>query len=91
MLVKREGNLIPGSRDKGTRNKEILSATVMMQSCSRSNRVYTSLFAGNSIKEIPWGALDDVVMGGVSESSFQIDMNGGEAGGPTGVFKGFFL
>ncbi|KAE8653210.1 protein HIGH CHLOROPHYLL FLUORESCENCE PHENOTYPE 173, chloroplastic isoform X1 [Cucumis sativus] len=45
-------------------------------------------FEGNSIKEIPWGALDDVVMGGVSESSFQIDMNGGEAGGPTGVFKG---
>ncbi|KAA0057061.1 hypothetical protein IC582_029288 [Cucumis melo] len=45
-------------------------------------------FEGNSIKEIPWGALDDVVMGGVSESSFQIDMKGGETGGPTGVFKG---
>ncbi|XP_038895272.1 protein HIGH CHLOROPHYLL FLUORESCENCE PHENOTYPE 173, chloroplastic isoform X2 [Benincasa hispida] len=45
-------------------------------------------FEGNNLKEIPWGALDDVVMGGVSESSFQIDMKGGENGGPTGVFKG---
>ncbi|CAK9327530.1 unnamed protein product [Citrullus colocynthis] len=45
-------------------------------------------FEGNKLKEIPWGALDDVVMGGVSESSFQIDMKGGENGGPTGVFKG---
>lgn len=35
-----------------------------------------------------WGALDDVVMGGVSESTFQIDRNGGENGGPTGLFKG---
>lgn len=45
-------------------------------------------FEGNNLKEIPWGALDDVVMGGVSESSFQIDFKGGENGGPTGVFKG---
>lgn len=36
-----------------------------------------------------WGALDDVVMGGVSESSLQISLNGGEAGGAVGVFKGF--
>jgi hypothetical protein len=27
-------------------------------------------------------------MGGVSESTFQIDPNGSENGGPTGVFKG---
>ncbi|GMY37456.1 putative complex i intermediate-associated protein 30 [Fagus crenata] len=38
--------------------------------------------------ELTWGALDDVVMGGVSESSFQIDRRGSEIGGPTGVFKG---
>lgn len=35
-----------------------------------------------------WGALDDVVMGGVSEGKFQIDPTGSEKGGPTGVFKG---
>ncbi|RXH99064.1 hypothetical protein DVH24_011389 [Malus domestica] len=45
-------------------------------------------FEGNSFKEMTWGALDDVVMGGVSESTFQIDRNGGENGGPTGLFKG---
>ncbi|KAK9132171.1 hypothetical protein Scep_011699 [Stephania cephalantha] len=39
--------------------------------------------------QVVWGALDDVVMGGVSEGSFQIDPTGGENGGPTGVFKGF--
>lgn len=38
-----------------------------------------------------WGALDDVVMGGVSESTFQIDPNGGEDGGPTGIFKGMIF
>ncbi|KDP21131.1 hypothetical protein JCGZ_21602 [Jatropha curcas] len=42
----------------------------------------------NSFKDLPWGALDDVVMGGVSESAFQIDTTGGENGGPTGIFKG---
>ncbi|XP_021597294.1 protein HIGH CHLOROPHYLL FLUORESCENCE PHENOTYPE 173, chloroplastic isoform X2 [Manihot esculenta] len=42
----------------------------------------------NSFKDLPWGALDDVVMGGVSESNFQIDTNGGENGGPTGIFRG---
>ena len=46
------------------------------------------LFAGNNSTELTWGALDDVVMGGVSESSFQIDRRGSEIGGPTGVFKG---
>ncbi|KAK8629324.1 hypothetical protein V6N13_078168 [Hibiscus sabdariffa] len=39
-------------------------------------------------KELDWGALDDVVMGGVSESTFQIDRTGGENGKPTGLFKG---
>ncbi|KAM3251268.1 protein HIGH CHLOROPHYLL FLUORESCENCE PHENOTYPE, chloroplastic isoform X1 [Capsicum annuum] len=45
-------------------------------------------FEGDSFKELPWGALDDVVMGGVSQSTFQIDLTGGENGGPTGLFKG---
>ncbi|GAB2211908.1 hypothetical protein Droror1_Dr00025247 [Drosera rotundifolia] len=34
-------------------------------------------------------ALDDVVMGGFSESGFQIDRTGNEHGHPTGVFRGF--
>ncbi|XP_058095521.1 protein HIGH CHLOROPHYLL FLUORESCENCE PHENOTYPE 173, chloroplastic [Magnolia sinica] len=38
--------------------------------------------------ELVWGALDDVVMGGVSEGTFQIDPTGNENGGPTGLFKG---
>ncbi|CAL8147235.1 unnamed protein product [Prunus armeniaca] len=42
----------------------------------------------NNYRELAWGALDDVVMGGISESTFQIDPNGGENGGPTGIFKG---
>lgn len=42
-------------------------------------------------KELDWGALDDVVMGGVSESTFQIDRNGGESGKPAGLFKGLFF
>lgn len=45
-------------------------------------------FEGNVSRTLDWGALDDVVMGGVSESTFQIDPNGSENGGPTGVFKG---
>lgn len=36
-----------------------------------------------------WGALDDVVMGGVSASSFQISPTAGEDGGPVGLFKGY--
>ncbi|KAK9714525.1 hypothetical protein RND81_06G101000 [Saponaria officinalis] len=43
---------------------------------------------GNSFKDLPWGALDDVVMGGVSQSTFVIDPKGGEEGGPTGIFRG---
>lgn len=49
----------------------------------------TPIFADNNSRELAWGALDDVVMGGVSESTFQIDRRGSEIGGPTGVFKGF--
>ncbi|KAM7264547.1 hypothetical protein ACFE04_002230 [Oxalis oulophora] len=45
-------------------------------------------FEGTNRKDLPWGALDDVVMGGVSESAFIIDPTGGENGGPTGLFKG---
>ncbi|CAB78883.1 putative protein [Arabidopsis thaliana] len=42
----------------------------------------------NTFKDLPWGALDDVVMGGVSESNFIVDLTAGENGGPTGIFKG---
>ncbi|XP_057949330.1 uncharacterized protein LOC131144612 isoform X2 [Malania oleifera] len=45
-------------------------------------------FEDSSSRELAWGALDDVVMGGVSESTFQIDTTGGENGGPTGLFRG---
>ncbi|XP_061364908.1 protein HIGH CHLOROPHYLL FLUORESCENCE PHENOTYPE 173, chloroplastic isoform X1 [Gastrolobium bilobum] len=45
-------------------------------------------FEGDNYRQLSWGALDDVVMGGVSESTFQIDPRGSEDGGPTGVFKG---
>ncbi|KAK6123970.1 hypothetical protein DH2020_042315 [Rehmannia glutinosa] len=44
-------------------------------------------FEDNLSRELPWGALDDVVMGGVSESTFLIDPNGGENGRPTGIFR----
>ncbi|MQL75428.1 hypothetical protein Taro_007831 [Colocasia esculenta] len=45
-------------------------------------------FEGDPSRQVAWGALDDVVMGGVSESTFLIDSTGNEDGGPTGVFKG---
>ncbi|XVF25611.1 hypothetical protein REPUB_Repub13aG0226900 [Reevesia pubescens] len=45
-------------------------------------------FQDQSSKELIWGSLDDVVMGGISESMFQIDRTGGESGKPTGIFKG---
>ncbi|KAK4767175.1 hypothetical protein SAY86_014925 [Trapa natans] len=44
--------------------------------------------ADGRFKELPWGALDDVVMGGVSESMFLMAPSGGENGGPTGIFRG---
>jgi hypothetical protein len=50
--------------------------------------IFFIFLAGDSYRQLSWGALDDVVMGGVSESTFQIDPNGSENGGPTGVFKG---
>lgn len=46
--------------------------------------------SGDNYRQPSWGALDDVVMGGVSESTFQIDPSCGENGGPTGVFKGLY-
>lgn len=55
------------------------------------SQFYLLLIAGKNYKELAWGALDDVVMGGVSEGGFQIDQNGGENGQPTGIFRGFFL
>lgn len=45
-------------------------------------------FKGNLSGKLVWGALDDVVMGGVSESMFQVDPTGNEYGGPSGLFKG---
>ncbi|GAQ79922.1 NAD(P)-binding Rossmann-fold superfamily protein [Klebsormidium nitens] len=36
-----------------------------------------------------WGALDDVVMGGISESGFQVDRSAREDGSVVGVFRGF--
>ncbi|MFS8007189.1 putative complex I intermediate-associated protein 30 [Helianthus anomalus] len=45
-------------------------------------------FEDGTSRDLPWGALDDVVMGGVSESQFRIVPNGGETGGPTCLFRG---
>ncbi|CAM0946061.1 unnamed protein product [Alopecurus aequalis] len=45
-------------------------------------------FKGNLSGNFVWGALDDVVMGGVSESAFQIQPTGSETGEATGLFKG---
>lgn len=35
-----------------------------------------------------WGPLDDVVMGGVSESGFKVQAGAGEGGQPAGIFSG---
>lgn len=59
--------------------------------CSTPNYFFPLYFADNNYKELAWGALDDVVMGGVSEGAFRVDQNGGENGRPTGLFRGFFL
>ncbi|KAF9587733.1 hypothetical protein IFM89_004710 [Coptis chinensis] len=45
-------------------------------------------FQDNLSADSPWGALDDVAMGGVSESTFQVDPTDNESAGPTGLFKG---
>ena len=55
---------------------------------SSEYNLFSIFLAGINYRQLPWGALDDVVMGGVSESTFQIDPSGGENGGPTGIFKG---
>lgn len=47
------------------------------------------LFAANGGGAVQgWGSLDDVVMGGISESGFVIRQGAGEDGGPAGVFAG---
>ncbi|KAL5550329.1 hypothetical protein UlMin_000505 [Ulmus minor] len=46
------------------------------------------IFGFEDNNELPWGALDDIVMGGVSESIFQIDRTGGENGQTTKIFMG---
>lgn len=46
------------------------------------------MLSGNLLRDLPWGALDDVVMGGVSQSTFVIDPKGGENGGAAGIFSG---
>ncbi|CAA6671485.1 unnamed protein product [Spirodela intermedia] len=61
----------------------VLKSTVAL----RDGRVLFG-FDGNQLGQVSWGALDDVVMGGISESTFVVDSTGGENGGPTGVFKG---
>lgn len=35
-----------------------------------------------------WGPLDDVVMGGVSQSGFEVRQGAGEHKGPAGIFSG---
>lgn len=55
---------------------------------SKKKRLSQCICIDNTFKDLPWGALDDVVMGGVSESNFLVDLTGGENGGPTGIFKG---
>ena len=55
------------------------------------NLFKNSCLTGDSFKDLPWGALDDVVMGGVSQSTFIIDPKGGENRGPTGIFKGLYV
>ena len=50
--------------------------------------LFSILLGGNNYWQLPRGALNDVLIGGVSESTFQIDPSEGENGGPTGIFKG---
>ncbi|PRQ60975.1 putative NADH:ubiquinone oxidoreductase intermediate-associated protein [Rosa chinensis] len=66
--------------------KNLINA--LKQSVGLQNGKLLFGYEGNNYRELTWGALDDVVMGGVSESTFLIDPNGSENGGPTGLFKG---
>ncbi|KAM5587899.1 protein HIGH CHLOROPHYLL FLUORESCENCE PHENOTYPE 173, chloroplastic [Rosa sericea] len=66
--------------------KNLINA--LKQSVGLQNGKLLFGYEGNNYRELTWGALDDVVMGGVSQSTFLIDPNGSENGGPTGLFKG---
>ncbi|GMN43498.1 hypothetical protein TIFTF001_012688 [Ficus carica] len=76
----------------GLRNGELLFGfegplEKMMENTSLKDIWKRNMKRSNNYKKLAWGALDDVVMGGVSESAFQIDQTGGENGRPTGIFK----
>ena len=43
---------------------------------------------GQLVGSEAWSPLDDVVMGGASESTFVLDRQGGEGGQPAGLFAG---
>ena len=47
-----------------------------------------AIFDAATPSPLAFGSLDDVVMGGVSESSFAVTPGAGEGGGPAGVFSG---
>ena len=49
------------------------------------SRVWWPLLQGQAGE---WGPLDDVVMGGVSQSRFSVQAGAGPDGGPAGVFSG---
>ncbi|KAL8103524.1 hypothetical protein AgCh_027925 [Apium graveolens] len=66
--------------------KNLINA--IKESVAQRNGKLVFGFDGDSSRDLPWGALDDVVMGGVSESTFCIDPTGGENGKPTGLFTG---
>ncbi|KAL6888968.1 hypothetical protein ACP4OV_009994 [Aristida adscensionis] len=66
--------------------KNLINAIKNCVGLSEGKRLFG--FEGTVSGNIVWGAVDDVVMGGVSESTFQIVPTGSETGGPTGLFKG---
>jgi hypothetical protein len=69
--------------------QNILDKAKQYASLPYEGRVLFSI-SSNGVPSGPaWGALDDVVMGGVSASSFQISPTAGEDGGPVGLFKGY--
>ncbi|KHN48016.1 hypothetical protein glysoja_015486 [Glycine soja] len=77
----------PKEGDTPDRSKYSQKLSLLHGLCLQ-HAVVNIITVGINYRQLPWGALDDVVMGGVSESTFQIDPSGGENGGPTGVFKG---